>query len=677
MATTTTAPKPASTSHSATKSTTDHNAYMGAPQVYHGRRGPPQPPCPLGHTTAERRSAPALARNRTGGSLSSPVMETSPLALATARAIVAALSEGTNLTVDEVAGLLAPPPKPELGDLAFPCFRLAKALRKAPAQIAADLAATLAGDGIIATTRATGPYLNVSLELGHAAALVLGPLALGHPPAAPARSERVMVEYSQPNTHKAFHVGHMRNLCLGDAIVRLLRADGHEVVAANYLGDVGAHIAKCLWWYLDVLDEAARQPPARARGEWLGELYAAASNRLDDWDDAAKAGDATAAAALAAARARTTEILQRLEARDPELMEVWQRTRQWSLDEFDEIYRWCGVVFDRVFFESEVDELGLALVDEYLAKGVFVESDGAVGIVNDEVKHMPFFMLRKRDGTSLYATKDLALARKKLEEHAIDRSIYVVDSRQSDHFRHVFLTLGKLGLAQAAKCEHVPYEMVELPSGPMAGRKGNVILFSALRERMTRHLLESYFAKYREEWPAEEIEHAAQLVALGAIKFGMLARDVNQKIVFDMEAWLAVEGDTGPYLQYSTARLGSILRKAAERGKHLSPAALADEARVRATGAALLQPEERALLLELAELGPVVHRAAQSLRPSVLCTYLLGLAKAINRFANAKHCRVLDSEGAVLEGRLMLVEAAHEAMAWGLGCLGIEAPVRM
>jgi arginyl-tRNA synthetase len=612
-------------------------------------------------------------------------METSPLALATARAIVAALPEGTDLTVDEAAALLAPPPKPELGDLAFPCFRLAKALRKAPPQIAQELATALAGHELVAATRATGPYLNVSLLLGPAAELVLGPLARGQTPtlgsqpepATVRAPERVMVEYSQPNTHKAFHVGHMRNLCLGDAIVRLLRADGCDVVAANYLGDVGAHIAKCLWWYLDVLDDAGRMPPDRARGEWLGELYAAASNRLADWEDAAASGDEAAAAALAVAKARTTEILQKLEARDPALVDVWRRTRQWSLDEFDEIYAWCGVVFDRVFFESEVDEPGLALVEDYLARGVFVASEGAIGIFNEEIKHMPFFMLRKRDGTSLYATKDLALARLKFQEHRIDRSIYVVDTRQSDHFRHVFLTLKKMGFPQADRCQHVPYEMVELPSGPMAGRKGNVILFSALRERMTRHLTENYLAKYREEWPAEEIEHAAHLVALGAIKFGMLARDVNQKIVFDMEAWLAVEGDTGPYLQYSAARAGSILRKTAERSKVLDPAVLADEARLRAAGEALGEPEERALLLTLAELGPTTHRAAQSLRPSVLCTYLLELAKAINRFANSKQCRVVDSEGAVLEGRLVLVQAALAGMTWGLERLGIQAPVRM
>lgn len=628
-------------------------------------------------------------------------MELSRLALAAADVIVQHLPQEANLDVKTVAGMLAPPPKPELGDLAFPCFALAKILRKAPPLIAKELAAALSDPpsaeggeggegGVLRELQATGPYLNMRIDMGHAAGMVLTDLATGHPPTPPERTDsssdsdsdsdrvdRVMVEYSQPNTHKAFHVGHMRNLCLGDAIVRLLRADGYPVVAANYLGDVGAHIAKCLWWYLDKLDDAQRTPPEHGRGEWLGELYAAASNQLSDWEEAAKKGDEAAQTALEAARARTTEILQALEARDPTLTEIWTRTRQWSLDDFDEIYRWCGVHFDRVFYESEVDEPGLALVEEYLERGVFVQSQGAVGIFNEEVKHMPFFMLRKRDGTSLYATKDLALARLKFEEHEIDRSIYVVDARQSDHFRHVFLTLEKMGFAQANRCEHVPYEMVELPSGAMATRKGNVILFSALRERMTRHLVDEYLGKYRGAWPDEEIDEAAHQVALGAIKFGMLARDVNQKIVFDMEAWMALEGDTGPYLQYSCARAGSILRKAEAANKTLDPTMVDDPLRVRTAGAALVQPEERGVLLELAELGPTVHRAAQSLRPSVLCTYLLGLAKSINRFATSKNCHVLSSEGPLLEGRLLLVQAAHAGLCWGLQQLGIEVPPRM
>lgn len=596
-------------------------------------------------------------------------MSAASLAVAAARALHPLLPEAAGLTLAEVQDALAAPPDPAMGDLAFPCFKLAKALRKAPPQIAADLAARLtaadAAPGIIARAAVAGAYVNLHLDLGQAAALVLEPLARADFHAPAPTGTRVMVEYSQPNTHKAFHVGHLRNLCLGDALVRLLRADGDEVVAANYLGDVGAHIAKCLWWYLDRL--GAPEPPPEHRGEWLGEVYAAASNQLELWDEQARAGDAAAAAALAAAKARTTQLLQRLEAREPELLQVWTRTRQWSLDDFAEIYAWCGVTFDRVFYESEVDEPGLRLVDEFLAKGVFVTSEGAVGVVNDEVKHMPFFMLRKRDGTGLYATKDLALARLKFEEYRVDRSIYVVDVRQSDHFRHVFLTLKKMGFAQAERCQHVPYEMVELPEGPMATRKGNVVLFRSLRQQMTAHIRREYLDNFKDSWPEAEIAATADAVALGAIKYGMLARDVNQKIVFDMAAWLELRGNTGPYLQYTHARMLSILDKCAEVGKVLDPDA-------RAT-AALAEPSERALVLALDRLPATVHAAAQQLRPSLLCTFLLELAQAFNTFNSA--CPVKPSEGALLQARLLLVTATAAAMRHALGLLGIPAPRRM
>lgn len=592
------------------------------------------------------------------------------------------------LSVGEIAELLAPPPNRDLGDLAFPCFKLARAFRKGPPLIAKAIAEAIgpriAGGEAppIAAATPTGPYLNLRLDLGQAAALLLPGAARGEllePGKRPAAGEeakpRVMIEYSQPNTHKAFHVGHMRNLCLGDALVRLLRADGSEVIAANYFGDVGAHIAKCLWWYLDRLDDAGRQPPDDHRGEWLGKIYTRAHNQLAQWEEEAKAGDDGAAYWLAGAKARTTEILLKLEHRDPELTAIWEQTRQWSLAEFAEIYRWCGVTFDHLFYESEVDGEGLRMVEEYLEKGLFVVSEGAVGIFNEEIKHMPFFLLRKGDGTSLYSTKDLALARLKFEKFAIDRSIYVVDVRQSDHFRHVFRTLEKMGFPQASACEHVGYEMVELPEGPMSGRKGTVILFRALRERMTDHVRRSYLERFRGEWSDEAIDETAASVALGAIKYGMLARDINQKIVFDMDAWLDLEGNTGPYLQYVHARASSILRKCAEVGKELDPAVLLGGEATSAATAALGEDQERELILLLDNLWPTVHNAAQTLRPSILCTYLYNLAKAFNRFNQA--CPVKPSEGALLQGRLLLVRAVIRGLAQGLDLLGIPAPDRM
>ncbi|MCU0681932.1 MAG: arginine--tRNA ligase [Polyangiaceae bacterium] len=595
------------------------------------------------------------------------------LVAAVARALHPALPADAGVSEDEAAGLLGAPPDPALGDFTFPCFKLAKALRKAPPQIAGELAAALAETpGLLAGAVAKGPYVNLTLDLGRAAALVLPPIVRDEAPRPPPTGVRVMVEYSQPNTHKAFHVGHMRNLCLGDALVRLLRRAGDDVVAANYLGDVGAHIAKCLWWYLDQSD---KNPPADRRGEWLGELYAAASIRLEECEERARAGDADAAAELARMRARTSDLLHRLEAREPDTTAVWRETRAWSLEEFDEIYRWCGVHFDRIFYESEVDEPGLRLVEEFLQKGVFVVSQGAVGVANEEIKHMPFFLLRKQDGTSLYATKDLALARLKFEEYKIDRSIYVVDVRQSDHFRHVFLTLKKMGFAQAERCQHVPYEMVELPDGPMAGRKGNVVLFRSLRQQMTEHLRREYFHKFEGEWPAEEIDAAVQAVALGAIKYGMLNRDVNQKIVFDLKAWLNLEGNTGPYLQYTYARAGSIVDKCAEVGQTFDPATAAGGAATLERLAALREPQERELVLALARLPDVLAAAAAQLRPSLVCAYAHDLCKAFNRFNSA--CRVKGSEPALLQARLLLVQAFARSLREVLDVLGIVAPRRM
>lgn len=589
------------------------------------------------------------------------------------------------LSVAEIAELLAPPPNQTLGDLAFPCFKLARAFRKGPPLIAKALAEALAlrtdtGDASpIAGATPTGPYLNLRLDLGAAAALILPGAARGEllirPDPKTEAKPRVMVEYSQPNTHKAFHVGHMRNLCLGDALVRLLRAEGSEVIAANYFGDVGAHIAKCLWWYLDRLSDDERRPPDQHRGEWLGQIYTRAHNQLSQWQDEATAGNEAAAQTLAKAKARTTEILQKLEARDPELVEIWEQTRRWSLDEFAEIYRWCGVTFDHLFYESEVDGEGLQMVEEFLQKGLFVVSEGAVGIYNKEIKHMPFFLLRKRDGTSLYSTKDLALARLKFEKFAIDRSIYVVDVRQSDHFRHIFRTLEKMGFPQASACEHIGYEMVELPDGPMSGRKGTVILFRALRERMTEHVLRAYLERFRGQWSDEAIDRTAAMVALGAIKYGMLSRDIVQKIVFDMDAWLDLEGNTGPYLQYVHARATSIIRKCAEVGKNLEAAVLEGSKATETATAALAEPQELELVLLLDQLRPTVQNAARALRPSILCTYLHNLAKAFNRFNQA--CPVKPSEGAKLQGRLLLVSAVIRGLAQGLDLLGIPAPDRM
>ncbi len=606
-----------------------------------------------------------------------------PFALATevARALSAFLPSSAGLSVQQVTALLAPPPDKKMGDLAFPCFQLAKAMRNAPAKIAQSLAAEITAKlpcGPLTEVTAAGPYLNLRLDTPLAAQIVLAPWARGETPSFPARAEKVMIEYSQPNTHKAFHIGHMRNVCLGDCLVRLQRAIGHEVIAANYLGDVGTHIAKCLWG-LEQLEGDAASPPKEGRGEWLGKIYTHSTETLTKLSAAAKEGDAPASAALEAAKSRMTEILKAVEAGDPKITKLWRETRQWSLDEFNEIYRWADIHFDRVFYESEVDKPSLALVDEYLAKGVFTRSEGAIGIENPEVKHMPFFLLRKRDGTGLYSTKDLALARMKFDEFHVDRSLYVVDARQSDHFRHVFLTLQKMGFEKAAQCAHVAYEMVEGPDGPFSSREGNVILFRELREGLRAKAAADLRDRESADnpWSDEDLDATCRMLSLGAIKYGMLNRDVNQKIVFKMQDWMEPAGNTGTYQQYSAARALSVLRKAKNKhGKELDARQIEEKATP--LGAeAFPSDSERALISAINALSAAVLQAGEQLRPTILCAATHKLAQAYNTFQNDPKCNVIHSEGDVLQGRLMLVTAARSAMRWGLSLMGIPAPERI
>ena len=351
--------------------------------------------------------------------------------------------------------LVEQPPNPEMGDYALPCFSFAKSLRRSPIKIAEELADKLQTylnhDSSVTAIQAVGPYLNFTVSAVVMAETVLPDIFLGTYFKAPSKIalERVMIEYSQPNTHKGFHVGHMRNAALGDSLCRIYKYNGYEVVGVNYIGDVGAHIAKCLWFFRNHNTET---PPEHFRGEWLGELYTQAVKKLDDAQGQEKIKF----------QQEVSQILQKLEAKDKEFTREWKMTREWSLKDFYEIYEWLDVNFDHIFYESEVDEEGRKIVLEGEQNGTFERSEGAIGI-NLEKENLGFFMLLKSDGNTLYATKDLALAQRKFDEFGVKRSIYVVGAEQTLHFKQVFATLKRMGYSQVGQCFHLPYALVMLP----------------------------------------------------------------------------------------------------------------------------------------------------------------------------------------------------------------------
>lgn len=572
-----------------------------------------------------------------------------------------ALAEGDAKTLgaseEQIFKTLERPPESHLGDYAFPCFRFAKALRRKPPEIAEQLAKALQNDAKdwVSEAAVVGAFLNLRMQPTKVAEILVEQIQsqayfkrvqqywLTQP-------RKVMVEYSQPNTHKVFHVGHMRNVALGDSLGRIYEYCGYPVTFVNYIGDEGAHIAKCIWY----IRRSAATVPSTDRGEWLGKMYVQACHLLEDASPEEKL----------VYDQEVSAVLREIESKSGEAYQFWVESRQWSLADFKEIYDWTGARFDHYFYESEVSEESQQIVDEYLEKAVFKEDDGAIGI-DLKAEKLGFLIVRKRDGNTTYGTKDLALARRKYDEFDIDRSIYVVGSEQNLHFKQVFKTLEKMGFEKAKDCYHLSYGMVVLPSGKMSSRKGNVIEFHQMRSELDQALA-SQLEKYRGDWSDADIDQTKHKLAVGAIRYGMICSDPVKDIVFDIKNWLSFEGDTGPYLMYSYARTLSILARAKQDGIEIDYTQLD----------AIHEQDEIDLLRYLNDFNTAVIQSCELDKPSVLAHYLFDMCKVYNRFI--AHLSVLKAPSDEARNvRLALLDCFAKVLRQGLNLLGIEAPERM
>ncbi len=555
-----------------------------------------------------------------------------------------------NFPVGKVYDLLGPTPSKEAGDLAFPLFLVAKEAKTNPAVASKTLESALSElPRFVTDKKSMGPYLNFFLDFNKIAQKVIPSIVSGEmfKQKLTENTPKTMIEYSQPNTHKELHVGHMRNLCLGDALIRLHRYSGFDIVASTFPGDVGTHVAKCLWY---MKYHYKGQIPKERKGAWLGSMYSTAHNKLEE-----ERGTPTESEN----REKLTMILKQLEQKSGEFYDLWKETREWSIELMTEVYTWAGVKFDVWYWESEVDSDSVKLAREYFQKGLFVEDQGAIGINLEEYK-LGFCMLLKSDGNGLYATKDIELARRKFQNYQIEKNIYVVDKRQEHHFKQVFKVLELMGFENANKCFHLQYDFVELPDGAMSSRKGNIIPLQDLITNMVKMIKDQYLGRYVGVWDAAEIEQTAQVVARGAIKYGMTRIDPGKKIVFDMQEWLKLDGESGPYIQYAYARINSMLNKL---GKP-------DSSEILITG-----PQEKDLVAELMKFHLVVQQATETYRPSVLTAYLYDLSRAYNSFY--AECPVGSAAEPTRSSRLQLSTATATVLKKGLSLLGIDAPERM
>jgi len=544
------------------------------------------------------------------------------------------------------------PPDRRLGDFAFGCFKLAKAMGKSPADVAKEIASRLdLKQSDFACATAAGPYVNVSLVIGDAVHRVVREIEIGGEQYGMTRMSKpeLLIEYAQPNTHKEIHVGHLRAMVVGQSLVNILAGDGWNVVPMSYHGDVGAHVAKCLWWIMKNggIDELK---PEQRTGEYLGKMYTEASKQLEANPDL---------------KDEVSEVQRKLEAHDPVLEKIWQETRRWSLDEMAKIFDELGVKIKRQYLESEVVDRGQQMVDELLKKGVAKESQGAI-VVDLEDKKLGIFLIRKSDGTSLYATKDLSLAELKFKEYPdAERSMIVVDNRQSFYFKQLFETLNMMKIGKPQ--EFVGFEYVTLKSGAMSSREGNIVTYEDFRDEVVKYATDEVVKRHAEHgWNDGKIDHTAWCIAMAGMKFGMLKQDNDKLYTFDLEQSLSFDGDTGPYCQYAATRLASIMRKAAPGSPFKS-----SEQLTRAYDHA----SEKSLALVLAQFPSKIHQAAEELRPSVIAQWCIDAAQSVSEFYHA--VPVLESEGDLKEGRLRLVAAARQALVSGLGLLSIPVPDEM
>ena len=540
------------------------------------------------------------------------------------------------------------PPSAEMGDWALPCFNLAKQYKRSPQEIAKDFAQNLKPSGLIINFKNIGPYLNFVIDASKVAELVLKEISKSKGKFGQSKigkKEKVMIEYSQPNTHKEFHVGHLRNVCIGSALINLYKNCGYKVISANYPADSGAHVAKTLWYMQEYLNQSDIPSEPADRGEFLGQTYARAVAELTEHPEF---------------KPQVQDVMLKLEAGDKQLTKLWQETRQWSLDQFKKIYQDLGVDFDVWFYESVEEKEGKKMLPQLLKHNFIKKSEGAI-IADLEKYNLGILVLLRQDGTVLYGLKDLALAMKKFKKYKIKKSLYLVDIRQSQYFQQIFKILELLGFKK--EMVYVPYEFVQLKSGIISSRTGNIVTYEEVKEAALNKVLAETKERHA-DWSEKKINEVSLKIVLAALKFGMLKSGNDKVITFDINEALDLNGFTGPYLQYTLARLNSIFRKLGKVNtiikidyKHLAA------------------PIEIQLVKDLVEYPDKISESLKLNDPSIIAQYLFKLSQDFNAFYH--ELPVLKSELDVQAARLELLRAIGQVLENGMGLLGLSILAEM
>lgn len=545
------------------------------------------------------------------------------------------------MEIDQIISLLEKPKKAEMGDLAFPCFLLAKTLRKAPQQIASELAANLS-HSLFAKVEAVGPYVNVfwnSAELSNPILLAVWKQDGAYGNNENGEGRKVPIDLSSPNIAKPFSMGHLRSTVIGNALANLAEKNGYQPVRINYVGDWGTQFGKLIVAYKRWGNpEAVKQNPIPE----LLKLYIQFHTEAETDPSLEDEGRAA---------------FKRLEDGHEEELALWKEFRGESLREFQRIYELMGISFDSYNGEAYYNDKMTPVVEMLKEKGLLEESDGAQ-VVKLEEENLPPSLIQKSDGATLYATRDLAAAQDRKIQHDFAKALYVVGNEQSLHFKQLKLVLKKAGFKWWNDLVHIPFGLILQNGKKMSTRKGRIILL----EEVFQEAIELAQKSIEEKNPAlANKEEVARQVGVGAILFQDLKNFRMNDIEFSLESMLNFDGETGPYLQYTHARCRSILRKAVD---------FTPQANVR-----LEDAEAWPLLSLMTEFPAVVQTAWSEYDPSKIARFALDLARSFNQYY--AHVHILTGEEEHRQSRLHLVYAVATLIKESLRLLGMQAPEEM
>jgi len=556
--------------------------------------------------------------------------------------------EALGLDVAEIASMIEVPADESMGDYAFPCFRLAKTMRKAPQMIAADIASRIGACEEFADVQQVNAYVNIFVKRefvsGELLNGILGNDDFGASTAGEGKT--VVVDFSSPNIAKPFHIGHIRSTVIGNAICNLYRKMGYKVVGVNHLGDYGTQFGKMIVAYRKWgSEEELEKEPIKALLGYYTKFHVEAEEHPELNDEA-------------------RETFVRLENGEPEEYALWEKFRELSLAEFNRVYDMLGITFDSYAGESFYSDKMPAVIEELKEKGLLVKSEGA-NIVDLDEYGLGAALITKSDGSSLYATRDIATAIYRKSHYDFTKSIYVVASQQNLHFKQWKKVLELMGYEWEKDCIHVPFGLVSLEEGTMSTRHGRVVFLEDVLNNAVEKTLEIMREKNSE---MEDLEEISKQVGIGAVIFQELSNNRIKDYVFSWDKVLNFDGETGPYVQYTHARACSVLRKAGVTAE--------DIAALDNINTEYITSESAYSLIKLLyQIPQVISDAADKYEPSILTRHLVDVAQGFNKFYHDEH--VLVDNDDERNAKLALVAASKKAICECLAILGIKAPERM